>query len=77
MEQFLPELIADNAGEFFAIVSEPARDVARLRRSRSSTRRLKRTPLRDEPGFAKTIEATNRDLWRRLKRFRLPGLVAG
>jgi hypothetical protein len=26
----LPDLIADNTGEFFAIVSEPARDVARL-----------------------------------------------
>ena len=62
----MPELIADNAGEFVAIASELARDIPRLGELRGGMRdRLEKTPLRDELGFAREIEATYRDLWRR------------
>jgi predicted O-linked N-acetylglucosamine transferase (SPINDLY family) len=62
----MTELIAGNAGDFVAIASELARDIPRLSTLRTGLRdRLAKTPLRDELGFAKAIEATYRDLWRR------------
>ncbi len=62
----MPDLIADNAGDFVAIASDLARDIARLSKLRTGMRdRLKRTPLRDERRFAGEIEATYRNLWHR------------
>jgi len=61
----MPELIADDSEDFVAIASDLARDVPRLSKLRAGMReRLETTPLRDEAGFAREIEATYRDLWR-------------
>jgi predicted O-linked N-acetylglucosamine transferase (SPINDLY family) len=62
----MPELIAKTADEFVAIASKFAHDIPRLRELRASMRkRLEKTPLRDEQGFAREMESVYRDLWRR------------
>jgi protein O-GlcNAc transferase len=61
----MPHLVARNQDEFVAIAARLAADVPRLAGLRKGMRAaLERTPLRDEPGFARKMEALYRDLWR-------------
>jgi predicted O-linked N-acetylglucosamine transferase (SPINDLY family) len=62
----MPELVANNAKHFVQIAAELAGDLERLSGLRSSLReRLERSPLMDETRFARNIEATYRQMWRR------------
>ncbi|MBK5969057.1 MULTISPECIES: FkbM family methyltransferase [Thiorhodovibrio] len=61
----LPELIAQDADEYVRIAVELAQDPERLRRYRATLRpRLEASALRDEVGFARTLEWALREMWR-------------
>lgn len=60
----LPELAADTPEHCVAIAADLAADLSRLMRLRMGMRdRLLASPLCDEAGFARRIEATYRSLW--------------
>jgi protein O-GlcNAc transferase len=62
----LAELAARSEDEFVAIAAELARDLGKLSRLRLGLRdRMKRSPLMDGAGFARSIEAVYREIWRR------------
>ncbi len=62
----LGELIADDADDYVSIAVGLARDPERLATLRASLRpRLAASPLRDEPGLTRDIEAAYRAIWRR------------
>lgn len=61
----LRELVADDVDSYVAAAAGLARDLERLERLRSTARaRLLASPLLDSGGFAATIEAAYREMWR-------------
>lgn len=61
----LPELIAQDAGEYLSIAAALAGDRVRLDNLRQSLRqRLRESPLMDARRFAADVEHAYRDLWR-------------
>jgi predicted O-linked N-acetylglucosamine transferase (SPINDLY family) len=61
----LEELAADNDEQYVRIVVALANDAERLDRLRSELpQRFAASPLRDERGLARDIEAAYRDMWR-------------
>jgi predicted O-linked N-acetylglucosamine transferase (SPINDLY family) len=62
----LPEWIAQTPEEFVKIACEQAGDLPRLAELRASLRpRMAASPLVDAPRFARNIEATYREMWRK------------
>ncbi|MBK9132690.1 MAG: tetratricopeptide repeat protein [Gammaproteobacteria bacterium] len=62
----LGELIANDADEYVRIAVELANDPERLAALRAGLRpRLAASPLRDEPGLTRDLEAAYRAMWRR------------
>lgn len=62
----LPELIAETPEQFVSIAVGLARDLPRLSDLRATLRdRLRSSPLMDAPRFARNMEATYREMWRR------------
>jgi predicted O-linked N-acetylglucosamine transferase (SPINDLY family) len=60
----LSELVANDAGEYVAIAAELAQDLDRLEGLRRGMRlRLESSPLRDEIGLTRDIEAAYRLIW--------------
>jgi predicted O-linked N-acetylglucosamine transferase (SPINDLY family) len=61
----LTELAADTPEQFVRIAVELALDLPRLAALRSTLRqRMERSPLMDAPKFARSIEASYRQMWR-------------
>ncbi|WP_200157711.1 O-linked N-acetylglucosamine transferase, SPINDLY family protein [Allochromatium vinosum] len=61
----LPEFIADSNADFVTIAVRLAESPARLAELRAGLReRLECSPLRDEVGFTRTLEAVLRRMWR-------------
>jgi predicted O-linked N-acetylglucosamine transferase (SPINDLY family) len=61
----LGELAGQTAEEFVRIAVELAKDLPRLEQLRSTLRRrMGQSPLMDAPGFAQSIEAAYRQMWR-------------
>ncbi len=64
----LPELAAQNAGDYVRIAVELANDRERLAELRSSLRsRMRASPLMDVAGFTRQLESTLIDLYRRIE----------
>jgi protein O-GlcNAc transferase len=62
----LDELVATSTEDYRRRAVALAQDLPRLAELRRGLRaRLAASPLRDEPGFARTIEQAYRDMWRR------------
>ena len=62
----MPELIARDAEDYVARAVAIARDRERLGHLRAELRgRLLASPLMDEAGFARRLQAAYRELWRR------------
>jgi predicted O-linked N-acetylglucosamine transferase (SPINDLY family) len=62
----LAELVASDVDRYVQIARELAVDLPRLGELRSNMRsRMQKSPLMDEPRFARQIEAAYRDMWRR------------
>jgi len=62
----LPELIATTEDEYVRAASSLASDLKRLSTLRQTLRaRLQQSPLMDAPRFARNLESTYRDVWRR------------
>lgn len=62
----LAELVASDVDHYVQIASELAVDLPRLGELRSNMRaRMQKSPLMDEPRFARQIEAAYRDIWQR------------
>jgi predicted O-linked N-acetylglucosamine transferase (SPINDLY family) len=61
----LPELVAQDAGQYVRIASELARDLTRLAGLRSTLRqRMQESPLMDAAAFAFDVEAAFRQMWK-------------
>jgi predicted O-linked N-acetylglucosamine transferase (SPINDLY family) len=61
----LPELIARSPQQYVQIAADLSRDLPRLAELRRTMRaRMQASPLMDEPGLARDIEAVYRQLWR-------------
>jgi protein O-GlcNAc transferase len=61
----LPELIGAKADDYVRIAADLANDRPRLTELRATLReRMERSPLRDEQGFAREMEAQYRAMWR-------------
>ncbi|MFD2112986.1 tetratricopeptide repeat protein [Thiorhodococcus fuscus] len=61
----LPELIATSAEDYVRIAVDLTTDTKRLSGLRAGLReRLEQSPLRDEIGFTRTLEAALRQMWR-------------
>jgi predicted O-linked N-acetylglucosamine transferase (SPINDLY family) len=62
----LAELVAFDADRYVEIAAKLATDLGRLNELRSGLRnRMQKSPLMDEPRFARNIEAAYRDMWHR------------
>lgn len=62
----LTELAAHDTEEYVRIAVELARDLPRLSQLRATLRqRMQGSPLMDAVGFARSVEAAYRDMWRR------------
>jgi protein O-GlcNAc transferase len=62
----LPQLIAQNAGEYVRAASALAADLPALERMRQSMReRLLASPLLDAPNYTRALEAQYRSIWQR------------
>lgn len=62
----LPELAAENQQAYLSIAVKLASDLDRLKTLRAGMRaRLSASPLRDEIGFTRNLEAAYRDMWQR------------
>ncbi|MFH1602744.1 MAG: tetratricopeptide repeat protein, partial [Pseudomonadota bacterium] len=62
----LPELIAEDAGQYIAKAAGLARDLPRLAALRAGLRpRFAASPLMDYAGFARELESAYRTMWRR------------
>jgi protein O-GlcNAc transferase len=60
------QLVADNVDDYIARAVAWGRDPKPLAEIRPKLRpMMQASPLRDEVGFTRTLEATYRDLWRR------------
>lgn len=61
----LPDLIAHDAAQYVRIAAKLAGDLSRLKKLRTTLReRMRASPLMDAPGFARSIEAAYREMWR-------------
>jgi predicted O-linked N-acetylglucosamine transferase (SPINDLY family) len=61
----LPELLARSPEEYVRIAADLTRDAVRLNELRLGLReRMRRSPLMDEPRFARNIESAYRAMWR-------------
>jgi protein O-GlcNAc transferase len=61
----IPELLAKNAEEYVRIAANLTRDVERMNTLRLGLReRMRRSPLMDEPRFARSMESAYRQMWR-------------
>jgi predicted O-linked N-acetylglucosamine transferase (SPINDLY family) len=63
----LPELVAQTPDDFVQIAVDLARDHTRRRdiSGINLRQRMKSSPLMDEQGFARDLEAAYRDIWRK------------
>ena len=60
-----PELIAHDTADYVRIARDLATDPERLKAYRGGLRKqMERSPLRDEAGFARNMEAAYRNAWR-------------
>ena len=62
----LAGLVAGSIDEYVSLAVRLARDAERLRELRRTIRdRVAASPLRDAPGFTRTLENAYRDMWAR------------
>jgi predicted O-linked N-acetylglucosamine transferase (SPINDLY family) len=62
----LPELVADDIGQYVRIAAELAEDLPRLSKLRTALReRMQHSPLMNAPRFARHVEAAYRTMWQR------------
>ena len=62
----LPELVAEDVGQYVRIAVDLAQDLSRLSELRATLRgRMQASPLMDAPRFARNVEAAYREMWQR------------